>query len=153
MANLAQTVNVLQSVVLTDEEKMVLTPTYWVFYLYKVHQDATLLPISLMSTKYRYGDRDIDAVSVSASKDADGKIHITLVNADPDNEQRVDARLVGASVSKVSGKMLTSGKMNDYNSFEEPSKVTVGDFNGATLSRDNLTVTLPPKSVVLVELQ
>jgi len=75
-----------QSVVLTDEAKMVLTPTYWVFYLYKVHQDATLLPISLTSAKYRQGNREIDAVSVSASKDADGKIHITLVNIDPNNE-------------------------------------------------------------------
>jgi alpha-N-arabinofuranosidase len=153
MANLAQTVNVLQSVVLTDEEKMILTPTYWVFYLYKVHQDATLLPISLTSMKYRHGEREIDAVSVSASQNVEGKIHITLVNADPDNEQRVDTRLMGASVSKVSGKILTSGKINDYNSFEEPSKVTVSDFNGATLKRDDLTVTLPPKSVVLVELR
>ena len=153
MANLAQTVNVLQSVVLTDEAKMVLTPTYWVFYLYKVHQDATLLPISLTSAKYRQGNREIDAVSVSASKDADGKIHITLVNIDPNNEQRVETRLMGASAKKVSGKILTSGKINDHNTFDEPSKVTVKDFNGATLNRDDLTVTLPPKSVVLVELQ
>jgi alpha-N-arabinofuranosidase len=132
---------------------MVLTPTYWVFYLYKVHQDATLLPISLTSAKYRQGNREIDAVSVSASKDADGKIHITLVNIDPNNEQRVETRLMGASAKKVSGKILTSGKINDHNTFDEPSKVTVKDFNGATLNRDDLTVTLPPKSVVLVELQ
>jgi len=100
MANLAQTVNVLQSVVLTDEAKMVLTPTYWVFYLYKVHQDATLLPISLTSAKYRQGNREIDAVSVSASKDADGKIHITLVNIDPNNEQRVETRLMAHRLRK-----------------------------------------------------
>ena len=153
MANLAQTVNVLQAVILTDEEKMILTPTYWVFHLYKVHQDATLLPISFTSNKYRQGDKEIDAVSVSASKNARGKIHITLVNADPNNEQRISTQLVGASAKKVSGKMLTSAKINDYNSFEQPSKVTVSDFKGASLSNSGLSVVLPPKSVVLIELQ
>ena len=153
MANLAQTVNVLQAVILTDEEKMVLTPTYWVFYLYKVHQDATLLPISFTSNQYRQGDRVIDAVSVSASKDADGKIHITLVNADPNNEQRISTQLVGASVKNISGQMLTADKINDYNSIDQPSKVSVKEFRGASLSGSNLTVVLPSKSVVMLELK
>ena len=153
MANLAQTVNVLQAVILTDEEKMVLTPTYWVFYLYKVHQDATLLPISFTSNQYRQGDRVIDAVSVSASKDADGKIHITLVNADPNNEQRISTQLVGASVKNISGQMLTADKINDYNSIDQPSKVSVKEFRGASLSGSNLSVVLPSKSVVMLELK
>lgn len=153
MANLAQTVNVLQAVILTDEEKMILTPTYWVFYLYKVHQGATLLPISFTGNKYRQGDREIDAVSVSASKNAEGKIHITLVNADPNNEQRIATQLVGASVKKVNGKMVTSVKINDYNSFDQPSKITVSDFKGASLSNNGLSVVLPPKSVVMVEVE
>ena len=153
MANIAQTVNVLQAVILTDEEKMVLTPTYWVFYLYKVHQDATLLPISFTSNKYRQGDREIDAVSVSASKDADGRIHITLVNADPNHEQRINTQLVGASVKNISGQMLTSDKINDYNTVDQPSKVSVKDFRGATLSGSNLSVVLPAKSVVMLELK
>jgi alpha-N-arabinofuranosidase len=153
MANLAQTVNVLQAVMLTDEEKMLLTPTYWVFYLYKVHQDATLLPVSFTSNKYRQGDREIDAVSVSASKDANGKIHITLVNADPNSEQRVNTQLIGATAKNIKGKILTSGKINDYNSFEQPSKVKVSDFKGASLSNNNLSVVLPSKSVVMLEIQ
>ena len=153
MANLAQTVNVLQAVILTDEEKMVLTPTYWVFYLYKVHQDATLLPISFTSNQYRQGDRVIDAVSVSASKDADGKIHITLVNADPNNEQRISTQLVGASAKSISGQVLTADKINDYNSIDQPSKVSVKEFRGASLSGSNLSVVLPSKSVVMLELK
>lgn len=153
MANLAQTVNVLQAVILTDEEKMLLTPTYWVFHLYKVHQDATLLPLSFRSEKYRNGDKEIEAVSVSASKDDSGKIHITLVNADPGKEHRVATQLVGASVKKVSGKIVTSESTNDYNTFEQPSKVGVSDFNGATLSGNDLAIVLPPKSVVMIELQ
>ena len=153
MANLAQTVNVLQAVMLTDEEKMLLTPTYWVFYLYKVHQDATLLPISFTGSKYRQGDREIDAVSVSASKDTSGKIHITLVNADPNNEQQINTQLIGATVKQVKGEILTSQKLQDYNSFEQPSKIKVTGFKGAKISDNNLTVTLPAKSVVMLELQ
>lgn len=154
MANLAQTVNVLQAVILTDEEKMLLTPTYWVFYLYKVHQDATLIPISLTCNKYRMNGNEIDAVSASASKDASGKIHITLVNADPNNEQKIETLLRGVSAKKVSGKVLTSGKINDHNTFENPSNVSVKDFKGATLSSaGNLSVVLPSKSVVLLEIQ
>jgi len=153
MANLAQTVNVLQAVILTNEEKMLRTPTYWVFYLYKVHQDATLLPISFTSNKYRIGDREIDAVSVSASKDANGKIHITLVNADPNNEQQISTQLIGASVKNVSGQLLTSEKINDHNTFEQPDKVGVTAFKGASLKNGNLSVVLPSKSVVMLELQ
>ena len=153
MANLAQTVNVLQSVILTDKEKMVLTPTYWVFYLYKVHQDATLLPVSFSGNKYRQGDREIEAVSISASKNSEGKIHITLVNADPHNEQRISTQLVGISAKKVNGEIVTSKNINDYNSFEQPSKVTVSDFKGASLSDNGLSVVLPPKAVVMLEIE
>ena len=153
MANLAQTVNVLQAVVLTDEEKMILTPTYWVFYMYKVHQNATLLPISFTSNKYKQGNREIDAVSVSASKDENGKIHITLVNADLKNEQKIDTQLLGTKAKRVNGQILTTDKIDDHNSFDNPSKVMVKDFNGASLSDGNLSITLPPSSVVMLELQ
>src|SRR5690606_14123275 len=114
MANLAQTVNVLQAVVLTDEEKMILTPTYWVFHMYKVHQNATLLPISFTSNKYKQGNREIDAVSISASKDVNGKIHITLVNADLNTEQKIDTQLLGAKAKKVIGQILTTDKIDDH---------------------------------------
>ena len=153
MANLAQTVNVLQAVVLTDEEKMILTPTYWVFYMYKVHQNATLLPISFTSNKYKQGNREIDAVSVSASKDENGKIHITLVNADLKNEQKIDTQLLGTKAKRVNGQILTTDKIDDHNSFDNPSKVMVKDFNGASLSDGNLSITLPPSTVVMLELQ
>jgi len=82
MANLAQTVNVLQSIVLTQGNKMLLTPTYYVFDLYKVHQDAKLLPIEIASPDYVSGDAKIPAVNVSASQDSTGAVHISLVNID-----------------------------------------------------------------------
>jgi alpha-N-arabinofuranosidase len=153
MTNIAQTVNVLQAVILTDNEKMLLTPTYWVYYLYKVHQDATLLPVSLTNSTYELNDRKINAVSVSASKDASGKIHITLVNIDPNKSQNIETELRGTTVKKVSGKALTSAKINDYNSFDNPNLVSVKDFDGAKLSKGSLSVTLPAKSVVMLEIE
>ncbi len=83
MGNLAQTVNVLQSLVLTKGAKMVLTPTYYVFDMYKVHQDAKLLPIKLSSPDYVSGNDHLPAVNASASIDSTGAIHISLVNIDP----------------------------------------------------------------------
>ncbi|MDR3184816.1 MAG: alpha-N-arabinofuranosidase [Prevotellaceae bacterium] len=153
MANIAQTVNVLQAVILTDKEKMLLTPTYWVYYLYKVHQDATLLPLSFNSNKYELNGREMDAVSASASRDASGKIHITLVNIDPNKVQNIETELRGTTVKKVSGKVLTSAKINDYNTFEKPDAVTVTDFKGAKLSGGKLNISLPAKSVVMLEIE
>ena len=153
MTNIAQTINVLQAVIFTDNEKMLLTPTYWVYYLYKVHQDATLLPISITSNTYEMNDKKIDAVNVSASKDASGKVHITLVNIDPNKAQTIDTELRGFTAKKVSGKILTSAKINDYNTFDKPNTVSVKDFNDAKLSGGNLNITLPSKSVVMLEIE
>jgi alpha-N-arabinofuranosidase len=153
MANIAQTVNVLQAVILTDNERMTLTPTYWVYYLYKVHQDATLLPVSFASSKYELNGKEVNAVNLSASKDAAGKIHITFVNSDPNKAQSIEAELRGATAKKVSGKILTSAKINDYNSFEKPNTVGIKDFKEAKLSGGKLTVNLPEKSIVMLEIE
>jgi alpha-N-arabinofuranosidase len=153
MTNIAQSINVLQAVILTDNEKMLLTPTYWAFYLYKVHQDATLLPVSFSCNKYELNGKKMDAISVSASKDAAGKIHITLVNIDPNREQSLETELRGVTVKSVSGQVLTSTNLTDYNTFDKPNTVTVKDFKGAKLSKSSLSVTLPAKSVVMLELE
>ena len=169
MAQIAQTNNVLQAVILTDKEKMILTPTYWVFHMMQVHQDATMLPIQLNSTKLTLpaqltstaaGGRgaqaeanSIDAVSASASRDASGKIHVTLVNCDLNNTQTVECDLGSFAVKKVTGKVLTSAKIQDHNTFENPNTVAVKDFSGAKISGNKLSVQLPSKSVVQLELQ
>jgi len=153
IANIAQTVNVLQAVILTEEEKMILTPTYWAFYLYKVHHDATLLPLAFTSPGYEMNGRQIDAISTSASRDASGKIHVTLVNADPNKAYDIDCELRGITVKNVTGQILTSDKINDHNTFAQPDKVKVTAFNGAKLNRGYLSVQLPAKSVVMIEIQ
>jgi alpha-N-arabinofuranosidase len=155
MANIAQTVNVLQAMVLTDEEKMILTPTYHVFEMYKVHQDATLLPIDLKSDlQYSYGDeRPLPAVSASASRDNDGKVHISLVNFHPEASSEVSIQLRGMDPDRVSGRILTADALNAHNTFEEPDAVHPEAFEGMKLKNELLQFTLPAHSVVVVEVE
>ena len=152
MANLAQTINVLQSLILTDKEKMVLTPTYHVFDLYKVHQDAKFLPVKLISPDYVVDGKKIPAMSVTASQDAAGKIHISLVNLDPHQSINFSTVLNGLTWSKVSGQILTSANLTDINTFQQPDKLKLANFSGAKKDGDKLVVALPAKSVVTLEL-
>jgi len=152
MANLAQSVNVLQSLVLTRGDAMVLTPTYYVFDLYKVHQDAQWLPISLNSPAYTYGGESIPAVNASASRDNAGAVHISLVNLDPTKTVSVSADVAVLHVGAVSGTILTSAKFTDVNSFEQPDKVRPAAFSGAHVASGQLTVTMPASSIVVLEL-
>jgi alpha-N-arabinofuranosidase len=152
MANLAQTINVLQALILTDKEKMVLTPTYHVFDLYKVHQDAKYLPVKLNSPDYEIDGKKIPAMSITASQDASGKIHVSLVNLDPHNTITFSSSLNGLKWGKVSGQILTSANLTDINTFQQPDKVELKSFNGAKKDGDKLTVNLPAKSVVTLEL-
>ena len=153
LANLAQTVNVLQAVVLTEGEKMVLTPTYHVMEMYNVHQDALLLPLDVHVADYVFGGEKLPAVSASASRDKAGKVHVSLVNIDPNKPQEISISLRGMSATSVSGRLLTSGKVQDYNSFDKPDFVKPVEFKGATLRGDVLKVMLPPVSVVVLEVK
>lgn len=153
MANLAQTINVLQAVILTNEEKMLLTPTYHVMEMYNVHQDATLLPITITSADYVLGNEKLTAVSASASKDASGVVHITLVNIDAQKTQEISVDWRGMKLNSVSGRILNSAKLQDYNSFETPEKIKPAAFKDATLTNNLLKVKLPAHSVVVLELK
>jgi alpha-N-arabinofuranosidase len=152
MANIAQMVNVLQSVILTKDAKIVLTPTYYVFKMYAVHQDATMLPIKLKSAEYSSGSDKINSLSVSASRDKFGKIHISIANLDPAKENKLSCEIRGASVKRITGEIITAEKMNAYNDFGKPEEVMIKPFTGAQLDKGLLNVTLPAKSVVMLEL-
>jgi alpha-N-arabinofuranosidase len=153
MANIAQTNNVLQAMILTKGEKMIVTPTYHVFEMYKVHQDATLLPVELECGNYRFGDEIVPAINVSASKDNSGKIHVSLCNLDPENSVEIDCKVQGAGADKVSGRVLTADAMAAHNTFDAPQAVRPAKFNGFKLDGDILTMTLPSKSVVVLEIE
>lgn len=152
VANLAQMVNVLQSVILTKDEKMVLTPTYHVFRMFRVHQQAKLLNIDLRSEDYSYGNRSIPSISASASVDNEGKVHISLANLNPNKAISVTCPVVGESYKKVTGEILTAAEMNSFNSFDNPENVKPGSFNDFKYNNGVLTINMPSKSVIVLEL-
>jgi alpha-N-arabinofuranosidase len=154
MANIAQTINVLQALIFTKDDKMVLTPTYHVFNLYKVHHDALLLPSNLTCGDYVLdGERKLPMLNASASKDKNGLIHVSIVNIDPKNDVGLTIDLRGATVKEVSGKILTAPDITIPNSFEDPNAVAPADFNNARITKDGITVQMPAKSIVVLELK
>lgn len=152
MANLAQTVNVLQSVILTDGARMILTPTYHVLEMMKVHQDALMLPLDIQSADYAVNGASLPAVSGSASRNKEGKVHLSLVNINPNQAQTVQVVLRGAAFTKANGRILNAGKVQDFNTFDQPEKIKPMPFQGAVVKGETLSVTLPPASVLVLEL-
>ncbi|HEY0655795.1 MAG TPA: alpha-N-arabinofuranosidase [Chryseosolibacter sp.] len=153
MANLAQTVNVLQAVILTEGEKMILTPTYHVMDMYKVHHEATMLPIEVTSRDYALGSDKIAGLSASASRDAKGSVHISIVNIDARQAQSVTVNLKGVNVKNTTGQILTSAKLSDHNTFEKPNLIAPKSFQDFKVTGENLTVNIPPFSVVVLEVK
>jgi alpha-N-arabinofuranosidase len=154
MANIAQVVNVLQSMILTKDDKMVLTPSYFVFKMYNVHQDATFLPLDLTCDKATVRDnRVVPMVSATASRDKQGVVHISLSNVDLEHAQTITINLSGINAKKATGEILTSANISDYNSFEHPDKVKLAPFTDAKISKSVLKVKLPAKSIVTLALQ
>ncbi|HEX6706209.1 MAG TPA: alpha-L-arabinofuranosidase C-terminal domain-containing protein [Albitalea sp.] len=145
MANIAQMVNVLQALALTDGPRMVLTPTYHAFDLYQPFRGATPLKAELQAPRWHEGDVELPAVDASVARAADGSMVLALVNLDPQRPARVQTNLAGAA----RGRVLTAAAMDAHNTFAQPSALVPAPYragaNGAPLALD-----LPPKSVVVV---
>lgn len=153
MANIAQMVNVLQSLILTDGPKMVLTPTYYVYELYKVHHDAAMIPLNIKSPMYQYNGKSLPALNISASKDKSGKIHLTIVNVNPKEEIELECELKGIEkVKKGFGRIITAKELNTFNSFDKPNNVISSDFNNFDVVNKLVSIKIPSKSVVMIEL-
>ncbi|MDE3057418.1 MAG: alpha-N-arabinofuranosidase [Bacteroidota bacterium] len=152
MANIAQMVNVLQAMILTDSSEIILTPTYYVFDLFKVHQNARLIPMKVNSASYVFDKDTLPAVNASASIDKDGKVHIALCNIDPRSSETVAVQFERFTGKKISGKILTANKMNDENTFDHPNQVIPKIFSDYKLASNSLTVNMPPMSVVMLDL-
>jgi len=147
MANIAQTVNVLQAVILTEGAKMVLTPTYHAFDLYKVHQDAVLVE-SFVETK-NLGEFDIPNLSVSASLDAENSLNITAANLSITESAPITCEAAGFEMKSASGKILT-GSVGAFNTFESPNNVKIQEYNDAKITGGKVTFEIPPNSVMLM---
>jgi alpha-N-arabinofuranosidase len=153
MACIAQMVNVLQAMILTDKNKMVVTPSYWVFEMYTVHHNATLLPSDLKSAYYEFNPQKIPSVSASASRDQAGRIHVSLCNLNPNQPAEVACELQGAKAGEISGQVLTAPEMNAHNTFEQPENVHPVKFSAFATTGNGFVTTLPAKSVVVLELK
>ena len=170
MANIAQVVNVLQSMILTDQEgtgHMVLTPTYHVFQMYTPFQEATYLPVDLQSEtiqcsteywkeKQKTSDnttRPCPLLSASAAKTKDGSIVLAITNVSLDKDQTVDFNFAGFNAKQVSGRILTSKNVADYNDFNHPNVVAPKEYKDAKIKKGVLTMKVPAKSIVVVTLK
>lgn len=153
MTAIAQTVNVLQAMILTDGPKMLRTPTYWAYDMYKPFQEATSLPLDIKTPNYRYEKYSVPQVSASAARTKDGSIVVGLANLDPHKPATISANIAGAKEGQVTGQILTADAMDAHNTFDNPDAVHPVAFTGATLKAGKLNVALPPKSVVVLTLQ
>jgi len=153
MANLAQTINVLQALILTDGGQIVRTPTYHVFDLYQVHQGAARLPAEVTGAPLTYDGASIPGLSLSASRSAEGAIHLTVCNLDPRQGAHLNCALSGARPTRVTGRVLTATAINSHNTVQQPAAVKPEAFDGCALTEGGLRLDLPAKSVVVVTLE
>jgi alpha-N-arabinofuranosidase len=149
MGNIAQMVNVLQSMILTDGPRMVRTPTYYAFLMYRPFQGATALPVTANSPNEGAGSAQIPAVDVTAARGADGTVHVGIVNVDPDQPAIVELNL-GKSGGSISGEVLTASAMDAHNRFGATEEVRPVPFRNARWAGGKLRVEMPPKSVIVL---
>jgi alpha-N-arabinofuranosidase len=146
MANIAQMINVLQAVILTDGDKMVLTPTYHAFDLYRPFMEATPFPATVTKAEYRYGDISLPLIDVSAARTKAGKLVLAIVNTDPHRAVTVRTNLTGKAAA---GQILVSDRMDAHNSFEGPNALVPKPFSG-TVENGRLVFQMPAMGVAVV---
>jgi alpha-L-arabinofuranosidase len=153
MTNIAQMVNVLQAMILTDKDKMILTPTYYAFKMYVPFQDSTSLPVNLTNQpNYKFNDSSIPTISVSAAKAKDGKVYLAVTNLNPQKSENLKISTKGMTVKKAKGQILTSEKMDAHNTFASPNNISPASY-AADAKDGQLTLSIPAKSVVVVALE
>lgn len=147
MANLAQTVNVLQSVILTDGEKMVKTPTYYVFKMFKCHQNNTLLGSYITTPDLSAEDYKLPQLAESASVDENGIIYSTITNTHAKKSSKIKCQVAATRVKSVKAEIITAD-MKAYNDFDCDENVTVKEFSDFKKTSDGFIANIPPCSVV-----
>ena len=148
-ANIAQMINVLQAMILTDKEKMTVTPTYYVFKMYVPFQDATFVPVTFDAGTYTHGDISLPRVDAIAAKDAAGKLWLEITNVDPDQPVEIEASIAGVTAKSAAGETLTAPKVDSVNTFDTPNAVAPKPIS-AKVQGGKLVLKLEPKSVTVV---
>ncbi len=150
---IAQTINVLQAMILTKDDQIALTPTYYAYQMYVPFQDATSIPLDVTAPNFTMGDKTLPAFNVSAAKGANGHIYIGVANMDPNDDVNFTVDLGTLKAKTVSGQVLTAAKMDAYNDFGKPAAVAPVAYKGGKLKGASLSLAIPAKSVVVVEVQ
>jgi len=151
-ANIAQMVNVLQAMIFTRQEKLVLTPTYHVFHMYVPFQEATFVPVEFTAGSYKSGDIELPRLDAIAARDAAGKLWLAVSNLDPNRQATVDLSVQGRNVSRAVGQTLVAPKIDSVNTFEAPAVVAPRPL-AAKLSGKKLSLTVAPASVSVIALE
>jgi len=152
MANIAQMINVLQAMILTDKEKMVLTPTYYVYKMYVPFQDATFVPVSIDAGTYTHDCITLPRIAAIAAKDKAGKLSLAITNVDPNRPAEIEISLAGVNAKSAAGEMLTASKVDSVNTFDAPNTVVPKPVS-AKAQDGKLTFKLEPKSVTIVAIE
>jgi len=152
MANIAQMINVLQAMIMTDKDKMVLTPTYHIYKMYVPFQDATFVPVSFNPGSYTHGDITLPRLDAIAAKDSQGKLWLAITNVDPNQPADIDVNLTGVNAKSASGQVLTAPKVDSVNTFDAPNTVAPKPVS-AKLDAGKLSLTLEPKSVTVIAVE
>lgn len=152
MANIAQMINVLQAMILTDKEKMVLTPTYHVFKMYVPFQDAIFVPVNFNAGNYTFGDITLPRVDAVAAKDKNGKLWLEITNVDPNKAVEIDLNTIGMTAKSAVGETLTAPKVDSINTFDKPNMVVPKPISAKT-QNGRLILSLEPKSITVVAIE
>ena len=151
-ANIAQMINVLQAMIVTDREKLVLTPTYHVFKMYIPFQDATFVPVTFSAGSYSAGGVTLPRVDAIAAKDASGKLWLEVTNIDPNQPAEVVVAVPGVAAKSATGTTLTAASVDAVNTFDAPATVQPKPFT-AMVQGGRITLRVAPKSVTVVAIQ
>jgi alpha-N-arabinofuranosidase len=151
MANIAQMINVLQAMILTDKEKLVLTPTYYAFKMYVPFQDATFVPVSFDSGAFTQGGISLPRIDAIAAKAADGKLLLEITNLDAENPVTIDADTAGMTAKSASAETLTGAAVDSINTFASPN-IVVPKSTAVKIQDGKLSLTVAPRSVTIVSI-
>jgi alpha-L-arabinofuranosidase len=150
--NIAQMINVLQSMIFTDKEKMVLTPTYYVYKIYVPFEDATFLPVAVDAGRYTQGTINLPRVDALAARDSSGKLWLEITNLDPEKPVEINAEISGRAIKSAKAETLTASAVDSVNTFAAPNTVVPKPI-AAKIEGSKLALTVGPKSVTVISLE
>jgi alpha-N-arabinofuranosidase len=154
MTNIAQMVNVLQAMVLTKDDQVLLTPTYYAYKMFAPFQGAESLAVNLADAgEYSLSEFSIPEISTSAARGVDGKIYLAIVNTNPHEEKSIAITLSGMDISGVNGQVLTGDSMDAHNTFESPNSIAPVSYSAAATATGVLELDVPAKSILVVAVE